>query len=573
MTQVHRPLGIASCAFIFGLLASTLALAEYPFTYQGQLAADGAPYNGSVTMTFRLWDAGTEGTQIGADIARTVDVVDGLFQVVLDFGPVIDGSFQFLEIEVEGKTLVPRQPILPAPIALTAVDVIPGVVWRQHGNAGTGPGDFIGTTDDAPFEIHVDGSRALRLEPRGSSTGANIVAGYAGNEGGSSIANGTTVGGGGHSGQPNRALSSYATVAGGRGNTAAGSDGTVGGGAFNLTNGAGSVVAGGVSNSALTGASTVGGGSNNSAAELYSTVPGGSSNQANAAYSFAAGRRAIADHAGSFVWADATNADFASTGTNQFNVRAEGGAGFGEPPSDYFVISAPQVEQDGDYGFGTGALRVRLDGATVLRVLGNGGVAIGNSYRSSGVPPRGLRVSGPVQLGSLGVGGGNSLCLDANDQIGLCSSSQRYKTDIRPIANVVEIIDRLRPVSYRWVEDGEEGLGLVAEEVAEVEPRLVIFGEGGRIEGVKYRQLTALLVRAFQEQRAESIRMQSRIAQLRTLAGRLDALLEHTARLETRLAQLEASLRGRSQPTQGNGTAVIASATHADMPDSAGDPP
>ena len=40
--------------------------------------------------------------------------------------------------------------------------------------------------------------------------------------------------------------------------------------------------------------------------------------------SFAAGRRAKALHDGAFVWADATDADFASTADNQFNIRATG---------------------------------------------------------------------------------------------------------------------------------------------------------------------------------------------------------------------------------------------------------
>ncbi|MDW8309086.1 MAG: tail fiber domain-containing protein, partial [Verrucomicrobiales bacterium] len=42
-------------------------------------------------------------------------------------------------------------------------------------------------------------------------------------------------------------------------------------------------------------------------------------------YAFAAGRRAKANHTGAFVWADAQNADFVSTATNTFNIRASGG--------------------------------------------------------------------------------------------------------------------------------------------------------------------------------------------------------------------------------------------------------
>src|SRR6185503_11390925 len=64
------------------------------------------------------------------------------------------------------------------------------------------------------------------------------------------------------------------------------------------------------------------------------TVPGGWLNTASGHYSLAAGWRAKALHRGAFVWADATlgpngiGLDFASTSSNQFLVRATGGAYF-----------------------------------------------------------------------------------------------------------------------------------------------------------------------------------------------------------------------------------------------------
>ena len=44
-------------------------------------------------------------------------------------------------------------------------------------------------------------------------------------------------------------------------------------------------------------------------------------------YTFAAGQQAQANHQGTFVWADSTNAPFASTGNDQFLIRANGGVG------------------------------------------------------------------------------------------------------------------------------------------------------------------------------------------------------------------------------------------------------
>src|ERR1043165_5887811 len=72
--------------------------------------------------------------------------------------------------------------------------------------------------------------------------------------------------------------------------------------------------------------SAIAGGGRNVCSNFYSMVPGGRQNLAAGDSSFAAGRRAKALHAGAFVWADATDADISSTRSNQFIVRASGGA-------------------------------------------------------------------------------------------------------------------------------------------------------------------------------------------------------------------------------------------------------
>jgi len=65
--------------------------------------------------------------------------------------------------------------------------------------------------------------------------------------------------------------------------------------------------------------STIAGGVWNTNTGPYAMIPGGRQNSA-AKYAFAAGRRAKADHEGAFVWADSTDANFASTSSNQFLV-------------------------------------------------------------------------------------------------------------------------------------------------------------------------------------------------------------------------------------------------------------
>ena len=141
----------------------------------------------------------------------------------------------------------------------------------------------------------------------------------------------------------NSAMDNCATVGGGWANWAGMDDGNVGsqhsatvaGGSANRALAENAFVGGGYVNTASGTASTVAGGDKNIANSYTATVPGGFSNQAGGWASFAAGWRAKVRDAttvgdadgdqGTFVWADLTDADFTSTGSNQFLVRASGG--------------------------------------------------------------------------------------------------------------------------------------------------------------------------------------------------------------------------------------------------------
>ncbi len=132
-------------------------------------------------------------------------------------------------------------------------------------------------------------------------------------------------------GRANTTAGSYATICGGTNNSAGSTlamGATVGGGEYNTASSIDATVSGGYQNTASGTIATVGGGSNNTASGVGATVPGGNNNTAQGNYAFAAGRRAKAQHAGAFVWADSTDADFVSLRDNQFRVRANGGTRF-----------------------------------------------------------------------------------------------------------------------------------------------------------------------------------------------------------------------------------------------------
>ena len=108
--------------------------------------------------------------------------------------------------------------------------------------------------------------------------------------------------------------------------TGTGSYDFIGGGYENtITNADSAAVAGGAANDLSASHAAVAGGYDNDVSGAYGAIPGGMENGVYASYSLAAGRRAQALHPGAFVWADSTDADYTSTATNTFNVRAGSG--------------------------------------------------------------------------------------------------------------------------------------------------------------------------------------------------------------------------------------------------------
>lgn len=142
-----------------------------------------------------------------------------------------------------------------------------------------------------------------------------------------------------------------------------------------------------------------------------------------------------------------------------------------------------------------------------LTVLENGFVGIGTN-----VPNERLVISGGfLRLNSLGGGGTTQLCLNAAQQVSSCGSSLRYKTNVKDFSRGLDLIRRLRPASFAWKEGNGADLGLVAEDVASVEPLLTTQNARGEIEGVKYDRIGVVLVNAVKEQQAIIEKQQAQI--------------------------------------------------------------
>jgi uncharacterized coiled-coil protein SlyX len=112
--------------------------------------------------------------------------------------------------------------------------------------------------------------------------------------------------------------------------------------------------------------------------------------------------------------------------------------------------------------------------------------------------------------------------IDSAGQLGTISSSRRYKKEIKPMDKTSESILALKPVTFHYKSDNTNRpeFGLIAEEVAEVDPDLVVRDENGEIYTVRYDAVNAMLLNEFlkehqkvQEQQATITELKSTVAQ------------------------------------------------------------
>jgi len=320
---------------------STLFAQGTAFTYQGRLNDNGVPASGSYDLRFKLFVDPLGNTQAGsAVVTNGVSVANGLFMVTLDFGAgIFNGSNYWLEVGVKTNgagayvNLSPLRAVTPVPYAVFAENVgsgglaagtYPNAVtlnnaansfsgsfagngagvsnvnavvlngvgagnfWQLGGNHVAG-GQFIGSTNDQPVEIWVNGTRALRVEP--NTNGApNMIGGAPVNFVDPGIVGATIAGGGTVSGNfylgagSNHVSAIFGTIAGGRMHTVAADHAFIGGGIGNTVQAFAydSVIGGGVRNTIQTNAaeSVLGGGTFNSIQPFasYSFLGGGSGN-------------------------------------------------------------------------------------------------------------------------------------------------------------------------------------------------------------------------------------------------------------------------------------------------------
>jgi hypothetical protein len=134
---------------------------------------------------------------------------------------------------------------------------------------------------------------------------------------------------------------------------------------------------------------------------------------------------------------------------------------------------------------------------------------------------------------------GTAVVVNSKGQLGVASSSRRYKEDIQPMGDVSDRLMGLRPVTFRYKQADEAGnkpvqYGLIAEEVDGVMPELVVRNADGSPETVAYHVLPSLLLNAYQKQQQELAATKEKLAATQIKLSTHDETLasEHSALLD-----------------------------------------
>ena len=238
---------------------------------------------------------------------------------------------------------------------------------------------------------------------------------------------------------------------------------------------------------------------------------------------------------------------------------------------------------DGAMNVANGSFNVALGQSAGLKFAGNSNIAIGqfagqnvtNGSNNIEIANQGAKKdSAVIRLGDTakqrqtfiaGISGvtvasGVGVVIGTNGQLGTITSSARYKEAIKPMAKSSEAILSLEPVTFRYKKELDPAaipqFGLVAEDVAKIDPELVVRDEEGQPCTVRYEAVNAMLLNEFLKehrkvetqseeigsQRNQIREQQGEIGELRAAMSEMKAALEaQGAQIQKVSAQLEST--------------------------------
>ena len=187
----------------------------------------------------------------------------------------------------------------------------------------------------------------------------------------------------------------------------------------------------------------------------------------------------------------------------------------------------------------TGTFNVYV-GAAVVGVAGeNNAVRIADNLPSG--PAQSACYIGGISLQDPGFPS-NPVYVGFDGKLGVGSSSKRFKEHIKPMDKASEAILALKPVTFHDKSDVKKTpcFGLIAEEVADVNPNLVVRDKKGEIYTVRYDAVNAMLLNEFLKEHTKVEGQNRRIHEQEATIGQLEsAVVKQQKGMELLAARLK----------------------------------
>lgn len=136
---------------------------------------------------------------------------------------------------------------------------------------------------------------------------------------------------------------------------------------------------------------------------------------------------------------------------------------------------------------------------------------------------------------------GVAVYIDSNGQLGTATSSRQFKDDIAPMAKSNEAILSLKPVTFHYKTEIDAHktpqFGLIAEEVAQVDPDLVARDAKGDIYTVRYEAVNAMMLNEFLKQHKRVTEQEKTIGQQQKQIEAMNERMTQMSRLIEKVSQ------------------------------------
>jgi len=222
--------------------------------------------------------------------------------------------------------------------------------------------------------------------------------------------------------------------------------------------------------------------------------------------------------------------------------------GFGNTANGAFALF-DDTEGDFNTAIGDGALFNNTTGNnnTALGFNAGSGVTTANNVICIGVDVAGFNLSDSCFIGNIRNAAvapdATQVLIDSTGKLGTTSgSSRRFKNDIKPMNDASGAILDLRPVTFHYKSDNTNApqFGLIAEEVAKVNPDLVVRDKNGELLTVRYDAVNAMLLNEFLKEHLKVEKLEGTVAQQQKGIAALTAeLKEQAAQIRKVSAQIE----------------------------------